>query len=159
MESSESYLLTPGPRRAEPHALPGPSSWEPWPWTPGRPDLPVTGRASTEPTVAGYHVPAAGDTVAPGGDPWDKGSLGSPPHPPGKCCPGGLGVESRPCGSRLAPALAVGASLPASSLTQEGGRLDLCSRHVTFLPVLPDGPGSPCHQFSGQTESMSGPKS
>ncbi|XP_036103287.1 polycystic kidney disease protein 1-like 1 [Molossus molossus] len=82
LESSESYPLSPRPRRAEPHAPPAPSSREPWPRTPGRPDLPVTGRGSTETMVSGHHVPAAGDTVAPRGDPGDEGSLGSPPHTP-----------------------------------------------------------------------------
>nr|KAF6319983.1 polycystin 1 like 1, transient receptor potential channel interacting [Myotis myotis] len=79
----ESYPRSPRPRRAEPHATPVPFAREPRPWTLGRADLSATGRASTESMVPAPQVPAAGDPVAPEGDPWDEGSLGSPtPHPP-----------------------------------------------------------------------------
>ncbi|XP_016053789.1 PREDICTED: polycystic kidney disease protein 1-like 1 [Miniopterus natalensis] len=81
---SESYPLSPGPLGAEPRVTPVPSSWEPWPGTLGRADLSATGRTSTEFTVTVHHIPAAGDTKAPDGDPWDKGPPGSPTHhPPG----------------------------------------------------------------------------
>lgn len=95
---SESYPLSPGPRRAEPHVTPVPFTRKPWPWTLGRADLSATGRASAESTVPAPQVPTAVDPAAPEGDPWDEGSPGSlTPPPPGKCrpltgtcpCPGG----------------------------------------------------------------------
>uniref|UniRef100_L7N175 Polycystin-1-like protein 1 n=1 Tax=Myotis lucifugus TaxID=59463 RepID=L7N175_MYOLU len=72
-----------GPRRAEPHVTPVQFAQKPWPWTLAQADLSATGRASAESTVPTPQVPAAGDPVAPEGDPWDEGSPGSPtPHPP-----------------------------------------------------------------------------
>ncbi|XP_054427290.1 polycystin-1-like protein 1 [Pteronotus mesoamericanus] len=82
LEPPESHPPSPGPGGAEPPATPAPSSRARWPRAPGRPDLSAVGRASTGPTVPVHHVPAAGDTVVPDGDPWDEGTPAPPPPPP-----------------------------------------------------------------------------
>ncbi|KAK1334730.1 LOW QUALITY PROTEIN: hypothetical protein QTO34_004296 [Cnephaeus nilssonii] len=101
---SESYPLSPGPRRAEPHVTPVPFTRKPWPWTLGRADLSATGRASAESTVPAPQVPTAVDPAAPEGDPWDEGrtvlGLGIPPtnhmEPYLLGGGGGAGTDCRP---------------------------------------------------------------
>ncbi|XP_059567274.1 polycystin-1-like protein 1 [Myotis daubentonii] len=146
----ESYPRSPRPRRAEPHATPMPFTREPRPWTLDRADLSATGRASVESTVPAPQVPAAGDPVAPEGDPWDEGSLGSPtPHPPGKCCPL-TGTCPRPGGALRAW---------CSSLMGLGESTELGSAHTTSSSFLPNDHGCPVSPLSGGTGASSVPRS
>ncbi|KAM8769925.1 polycystin-1-like protein 1 [Rhynchonycteris naso] len=90
-EDTGPHEATPGPRGRSPRAIVPPqvrlpsgsarlwdSAEEP---VAGQPDLSARGRVSRESMVTVHHVPAAGDTVTPSGDPWAEG----PPESPGHC--------------------------------------------------------------------------